>query len=314
MLIHRTADVASAQIGDRTTIWQYVVVLAGAKIGADTNICSHCFIENDVVIGNRVTVKSGVQLWNGLRVGDGVFIGPNVSFTNDKFPRSKRYPEAFLETRIEDGASIGAGAVILPGVTIGRGAMVGAGSVVTKSIPPYSIVFGSPARIKGYVDSSSNNESGPAPAGIATEIGAAARLSVKNVTIHRMERFEDIRGTLSVGNFSSEIPFDPKRYFLVFNVPSIETRGQHAHHRCHQFLICVRGSCSVMVDDGHNRAEVRLNEPSKGLYLPPLTWGVQYNFTSDAVLLVFASDPYDTNDYIRSYSEFVELALTNRGA
>ncbi|WP_441280320.1 WxcM-like domain-containing protein [Tardiphaga sp. 862_B3_N1_1] len=306
--IHKTADVASDQIGLRTTVWQYVVVLAGAQIGSDTNICSHCFIENDVVIGDRVTIKSGVQLWDGLRVGNDVFIGPNVSFTNDKFPRSKRYPDAFLKTRIEDSASIGAGAVILPGVTIGRGAMVGAGSVVTKSIPPHSIVFGSPARIKGYVDSLPNSESGPALPGATPEIGAVECLSVKNVTIHRMERFEDIRGTLSVGNFSSEIPFEPKRYFLVFDVPSIETRGQHAHHRCHQFLICVRGSCSVVVDDGHNRADVRLNSPSKGIYLPPMVWGVQYNFSSDAALLVFASDAYDTNDYIRSYSEFVELA------
>lgn len=307
-LIHKTAEVASVQIGERTRIWQYAVVLSGAKIGAEANICSHCFIENDVVIGDRVTVKSGVQLWDGLRVGNDVFIGPNVTFTNDKFPRSKRYPEAFLETRIEDGASLGAGAVILPGITIGRGAMVGAGSVVTKSIPPHSIVFGSPARIKGYVNSLPSGEDGFDLPGATAEIGAAERLSVGKVTIHRLARFEDIRGSLSVGNFPSDIPFEPKRYFLVFDVPSIETRGEHAHRRCHQFLICVRGSCSIVVDDGHNRAEVRLNSPSKGIYLPPMVWGIQYNFTSDAVLLVFASDGYDADDYIRSYSEFVELA------
>ncbi|SCB42612.1 Acetyltransferase (isoleucine patch superfamily) [Bradyrhizobium shewense] len=284
-----------------------MVVLSGAKIGADTNICSHCFIENDVIIGDRVTVKSGVQLWDGMRVGNDVFIGPNVSFTNDKFPRSKRYPEAFLETRIEDGASLGAGAIILPGVTIGRGAMVGAGSVVTKSIPPHSIVFGSPARIKGYVESLPNSETARDLSKAVPEIGSTERLSVRNVTVHRMARFEDIRGSLSVGNFPSDIPFEAKRYFLVFDVPSIETRGQHAHRQCHQFLICVRGSCSVVVDDGHKRAEVRLNSPNKGIYLPPMVWGVQYNFTSDAVLLVFASDRYNPDDYIRSYSEFVEL-------
>lgn len=306
-MIHKTAEIASVHIGERTTIWQYVVVLAGAKIGVDTNICSHCFIENDVVIGDRVTVKSGVQLWDGLRVGNDVFIGPNVTFTNDKFPRSKRYPEAFPQTRIEDGASLGAGAVILPGVTIGRGAMVGAGSVVTKSIPPHSIVFGSPARIKGYVGSLPSGESEPSFSGPAPEIGGVQRLPVKDVTSHRMARFEDIRGALSVGNFASDIPFVPKRYFLVFDVPSIETRGEHAHRCCHQFLICVRGSCSVVVDDGLNRAEVRLNSPSKGIYLPPMTWGIQYNFSSDAALLVFASDLYDANDYIRSYSEFFEL-------
>ncbi|WP_091959203.1 WxcM-like domain-containing protein [Bradyrhizobium shewense] len=305
--IHKTAEVLSVRIGERTRIWQFVVVLSGAKIGADTNICSHCFIENDVIIGDRVTVKSGVQLWDGMRVGNDVFIGPNVSFTNDKFPRSKRYPEAFLETRIEDGASLGAGAIILPGVTIGRGAMVGAGSVVTKSIPPHSIVFGSPARIKGYVESLPNSETARDLSKAVPEIGSTERLSVRNVTVHRMARFEDIRGSLSVGNFPSDIPFEAKRYFLVFDVPSIETRGQHAHRQCHQFLICVRGSCSVVVDDGHKRAEVRLNSPNKGIYLPPMVWGVQYNFTSDAVLLVFASDRYNPDDYIRSYSEFVEL-------
>src|SRR3990167_10697364 len=140
--IHESADVQSKSIGTGTTIWQFVVVLPGAKIGCDVNICSHCFIENDVIIGDRVTIKSGVQLWDGISIGNDVFIGPNVTFTNDKFPRSKRYPEKFLSTRIEDNVSIGGGAVILPGLTIGSGAMVGAGAVVTKSVPSYAIVAG----------------------------------------------------------------------------------------------------------------------------------------------------------------------------
>jgi UDP-2-acetamido-3-amino-2,3-dideoxy-glucuronate N-acetyltransferase len=311
MLIHETADVASTQIGERTRVWQYVVILANAKIGADTNICSHCFIENDVVVGDRVTIKSGVQLWDGVRVGDDVFIGPNVTFTNDKFPRSKRYPDKFLETRIENGASIGAGAVLLPGVTIGAGAMVGAGSVVTKSVPPNSIVIGSPARIKGYVESRPNGVAArPDPA--ASVAGTVEALAVRNVTVHRMKRYEDIRGSLSVGEFPTDVPFEPKRYFLVFDVPSIETRGEHAHRQCQQFLICVRGSCSVVVDDGHQRAEVRLNSPSKGVYLPPMVWGIQYHFSSDAVLLVLASATYDAADYIRSYPQFLELARQRR--
>ncbi len=151
--IHETADIQSRTIGERTRIWQFVVILPDAKIGDDGNICSHCLIENDVVIGHRVTIKSGVQIWDGMRVGDDVFIGPNVTFTNDKFPRSKVYPKEFLETRIENGASIGAGAVILPGLVIGTRSMIGAGAVVTKSVPPYAIVTGSPAKIIGYVDS-----------------------------------------------------------------------------------------------------------------------------------------------------------------
>jgi acetyltransferase-like isoleucine patch superfamily enzyme len=145
-MIHKLADVADCQIGENTRVWQFVVILAGAKIGADCNICAHVLIEGDVVIGDRVTVKSGVQLWEGLRVGNDVFIGPNATFTNDRFPRSRRYPPSFEETVIEDGASIGAGAVILPGVRIGARSMVGAGAVVTKDVAPDSLVLGNPAR------------------------------------------------------------------------------------------------------------------------------------------------------------------------
>lgn len=147
--IHPLADVQSSNIGSKTNFWQFVVVLPGAKIGTDCNICSHCFIENDVIIGDRVTIKNGVQVWDGIQIGSDVFIGPNVTFTNDPYPRSKQFPTEFSKTIIEDGASIGAGAVILPGLTIGKEAMVGAGSVVTKSVLPYTIVKGNPARQTG---------------------------------------------------------------------------------------------------------------------------------------------------------------------
>ena len=145
-MIHKLADVAESQIGENTNIWQFVIILEGAVIGADCNICAQVLIEGDVVIGDRVTVKSGVQLWNGLRVGNDVFIGPNATFTNDRFPRSKRYPQDFAQTVIEDGASVGAGATILPGIRIGANAMIGAGAVVTRDVAAGTTVIGNPAR------------------------------------------------------------------------------------------------------------------------------------------------------------------------
>ncbi|HYC49733.1 MAG TPA: acyltransferase [Gemmatimonadaceae bacterium] len=144
--VHPLADVADCTIGERTRVWQFVVILAGATIGADCNVCAQTLVEGDVQVGDRVTLKSGVQLWDGLRVEDDVFIGPNVTFTNDLFPRSRVRPEAFAQTRICRGASLGAGAVVLPGVTIGAGALVGAGAVVTRDVAPGSVVVGNPAR------------------------------------------------------------------------------------------------------------------------------------------------------------------------
>jgi len=152
VMIHDLADVANCQIGKNTKIWQFVVILPGAIIGSDCNICAQVLIESDVVIGDRVTVKSGVQLWDGLRIGNDVFVGPNATFSNDHFPRSKAYPKEFAQTIIENGASIGAGAVILPGIHIGAKAMIGAGAVVTRDVAPGSVVLGNPARHVRFVD------------------------------------------------------------------------------------------------------------------------------------------------------------------
>jgi acetyltransferase-like isoleucine patch superfamily enzyme len=302
--IHHTADVQSDKIGAAARIWQYSVVLPGAVIGANCNICSHCFVENDVEIGDRVTLKSGVQLWDGLRVGDDVFIGPNASFANDRFPRSQQRPEHFLVTTIENGASIGAGAVILPGITIGSRAMIAAGAVVTRSVPPNAIVVGNPAKIIGYVDAA--RESVPST---STNKAQPAVISsrVRGVNLHQLPKVVDIRGSLSVGEVNREVPFEVKRYFLVFGVPSLETRGEHAHYECHQFLICVSGSCNVVADDGVNRQEFVLDRPELGLHLPPMTWGIQYKYSKDAVLLVLASHSYDASDYIRDYAQFKSL-------
>jgi acetyltransferase-like isoleucine patch superfamily enzyme len=303
--IHDLADVKSTTIGEGSRIWQFVVILPLAVIGRECNICSHCLIENDVIIGNRVTVKSGVQLWDGLRLGDDVFVGPNASFVNDLFPRSRQKPEQFLVTTIHAGASIGAGAVVLPGLEIGRNAMVAAGAVVTRSVPPNAVVVGNPAKIVGYVDATRGEKASAIPA--KPEVGAS-KTRVSGVTLHCLPRVEDIRGSLTVGEFDRSIPFFPKRYFMVFDVPSAETRGEHAHKDCHQFLICVRGSCAVVADDGINRQEFFLDRQDLGIYLPPMVWGIQYKYSADAVLLVFASHYYDSADYIRDYSQFRQLA------
>ena len=150
--ISSNSDVQSSFIGENTSIWQYVVVLEKAIIGSEVNICSHCFIENDVIIGNRVTIKNGSHIWDGMRIEDDVFIGPNVTFTNDKFPRSKKPIKNFTNTIIKKGASIGAGSTILPGLTIGANSMIGAGSVVTSDVCENSLVIGNPAKHIKFID------------------------------------------------------------------------------------------------------------------------------------------------------------------
>jgi acetyltransferase-like isoleucine patch superfamily enzyme len=151
-MIHSTSEVKSTTIGEHTNIWQFCVVLEKARIGKNCNINSHVFIENDVIIGDNVTIKSGVQLWDGVEIEDNVFVGPNVTFTNDVNPRSKVYPKEFQKIKLMHGCSVGANTTILPGVRIGKFAMVGAASLVSKEVPDYALVYGSPAKLKGWVD------------------------------------------------------------------------------------------------------------------------------------------------------------------
>ena len=308
VFVHPQGLCESKDVGPRTRVWAFAHVLPGARIGADCNICDHVFVENDVVVGDRVTLKSGVQLWDGVRLEDDVFVGPNATFTNDPFPRSRCRPERFAATIVHAGASIGANATILPGVTIGARAMVGAGAVVVKSVPPLAIVVGNPARIVGYVDA---DAAAPAPDHRPAERVHPSR--VRGVTLHRLTVARDMRGSLAVAEFGRDVPFPVRRCFFVFDVPSRETRGEHAHRTCHQFLVCLRGHCSVVADDAGSRQEFALDTPSLGLHLPPLVWGIQYKYSADAVLAVFASEPYDPADYIRDYDEFVRIASRRTG-
>ena len=151
-VIHPLSDVQSSHIGEGTRIWQFCVVLANARIGTHCNISSHVFIENDVIIGDRVTVKSGVQIWDGIRISDDAMIGPNVTFTNDPFPRSRKVLAEYPVTTVGKGASIGANATILPGIVIGSGAMVAAGAVVTRDVPENAVVKGNPAVVSRYLE------------------------------------------------------------------------------------------------------------------------------------------------------------------
>jgi UDP-2-acetamido-3-amino-2,3-dideoxy-glucuronate N-acetyltransferase len=150
--IHPLSDVRTMSVGTGSRIWQFVVVLPGAVIGRDVNLCAQVFVENDVRIGDRVTVKNGVQLWDGVTLEDDVFIGPNATFTNDRFPRSRVRSAEPLRTLVRRGASIGANATLLPGLTVGEGAMVAAGAVVTRDVPPHTLVQGNPARPVRRVD------------------------------------------------------------------------------------------------------------------------------------------------------------------
>jgi acetyltransferase-like isoleucine patch superfamily enzyme/dTDP-4-dehydrorhamnose 3,5-epimerase-like enzyme len=301
---HPTSIVETEDIGPRTRIWAFAHVLPTARIGADCNICDHTLIENDAILGDRVTVKCYVEVAERVTLEDDVFVGPNVGFTNDRFPRSREWPTEYARTLVKRGASIGANACILPGLTIGAKAMIGAGAVVTRDVPAGAIVVGNPAFVKGYVGSA---HAGPKllpghPAALQTPLTGGAAL-------FELPRIQDSRGRLSFAQFEESLPFPVMRYFLVYGVPNRELRGEHAHQSLHQFLVCVNGSCAVRLYDGHRNDEVRLDRPELGLHVPPMIWTTQYKFSPDAVLLVLASDIYRESDYIRDQDQYLAELL-----
>jgi hypothetical protein len=241
-----------------------------------------------VVIGDRVTVKSGVQLWDGIETEDDVFIGPNATFCNDPFPRSKAYLESYPVTRIRRGASIGANATILAGLTIGRHAMIGAGAVVTSDVPAHAVMVGNPARVVRLTDARPMD---PADSN---------RLST-------VDLITDHRGELMVRQVGTNLPFDPKRVFVIMHVPGKHIRGDHAHKELHQYLVALSGSVKVVLDDGREREFVKLDTPRLGLYVRPMTWCTLYDYSPGAVVMCLASDVYDASDYIRDYEDFCRL-------
>lgn len=300
--IHKNGICESKKIGKGSKIWAFSHILPNAKIGENCNICDHTFIENDVIIGDNVTIKSGVYIWDGVTIENNVFIGPCVTFTNDKFPRSKQYPKEFLKTKIEKGASLGANCTILPGITIGQNAMVGAGAVVTHSVPANAIVVGNPANIIGYIDTPEIKEN---KKNNFNQKENVIHL-IKGVDLYNLPIHKDLRGSLLVGEFK-DLPFKPKRFFTVYDVPNKKIRGEHAHKTCEQFLICIKGKVSALVDNGKERKQIELNSPEKGLHMKSMIWGTQYNYSEDAILACFASKAYNASDYIRDYSEYIKL-------
>lgn len=217
---------------------------------------------------------------------------------------------------VRENARLDAACVVGDGVTIGRGAWVRAGAVVLRSIPPNAIVEGNPAQVVGY---GSGADVGAKPAARLVDLRAFANLQrpariplgVGDSSLFLMRCVRDARGALAVGEVPAELPFVPARYFTVFDVPSVELRGEHAHKRCEQFLMCLHGSCRILLDDGVQRCEVTLDRPDIGVYMPPLIWGTQYRYSADAVLLVFASHAYEASDYLRTYDEFISQCGKN---
>jgi UDP-2-acetamido-3-amino-2,3-dideoxy-glucuronate N-acetyltransferase len=253
-----------------------------AHVSTDAVVSGDCVVEPGAVIGARAIL------------GPRVCVGANAVLIASS--GSKPNSGVVLQADVK----IGAGAVVHAGVTVAAGAVVLPGSVVSRSVPHKAIVQGNPAAIVGYVDAESSGFSrSDAPSG---EYDSS---QVNGASLHRMKVVRDLRGNLTVGDFERSIPFRPLRYFMVFDVPSLETRGEHAHRECHQFLICVKGNCSVVADDGRRRAEFLLTGVDLGLHLAPMTWGIQYKYSNDAVLLVFASHHYDPEDYIRDYDQFL---------
>ena len=306
---HPTSLVETDSIGAGTTIGAFCRISSGARIGARCDIRDHVRIDGGAVIGDDVLLHDGCRIASGVVVEDGAVVGPHAVTFSHAYPgRSGGGPA--LETRICRGAAIGANATVMAGVAIGPRAVVGAGAVVLHNVPADAVVAGNPARITGYAGLSPQRA--PAPVAAAPEAPGAVPTRVRGVVFHYLPLIEDLRGNLAVGEAGRHVPFDIRRFFTVFGVEDQKIRGEHAHRTLHQFLVCVHGSCHFVADDGENREEYILDRPNLGLYVPPMIWGVQYKYSPDGVLLVLASAPYDPADYIRDYSEFLELVRAGR--
>ena len=270
----------------------------GVKIG------EHCLIFNTewgnepylIEIGNHVVVAGGATF---LTHDGAVWV----------FREQEPDIDLFGKIKVGNNCVLSLNTIILPNTIIGDNCVIGAGAVVMMDVPPNAIVFGNPARIEGYTSTLEpilrvNKEA-------AFDSGLIREINVNGVRFMKMPMVTDLRGILSYGEYDKQLPFVPRRYFVVADVPSKDVRGEHAHRKLHQLLICVKGSCCVALDDGYNRDKVILDTLDKALYIPPMVWASQYKYSQDAVLLVLASDEYDADSYIRDYDAFIGLVKKN---
>ena len=286
-------------------IHQTAIIEKSARLGKNLTIGPNAVIGDNVTIGDNCIIDSGVNISRNSILESGVIIGSNTVFIEANIENEE------TETIIKKMVKIGPNTTIYPNIIVGESAAVKPGTVLMRTVPPYAIVEGNPATIVGYIDTIyRTNDLKKIPA-IQKELKSEL-IGVKGVTYHNFPIIPDLRGNLTVGEFNNQIPFEAKRYFLIYGVPTREVRGEHAHRLCHQFLICIHGHCSIVTDDGNNRVEILLDSPNKGLYLPPMTWSIQYQYSQDAILLVFASHYYDSDDYIRDYENFILELKSNK--
>ena len=296
--VHPQGICDSSNVGSGTRVWAFAHVLSGAVIGSECNICDHVFIENDVIIGDKVTIKCGVQLWDGLRLEDEVFVGPNATFANDRYPRSKVYPSEYLKTHVLRGASIGANATILPGLTIGEGSLVAAGSVVTRDVPAKVLVQGNPARPSAFLDADLVDVG-------ARDDGEAPLEILPGVKVWRATRIPEVSEALISIELAPNIPFVVQHFCTLTEVPSGMLAGGHAYTRSAQFIVLFSGAVTALVDNARERRAVRLSVPGMTMLMPPGTWGGYLAFAPRTMLGVFCSERYDPADRIPDYRTFL---------